>query len=325
MPRNTGRVFLTDGPHPAVEQFQYIRNCTLLVSDNDGDALDLSELHIKFSVKRSNVMTPNVADIRVYNLAENYALAIKNEFTRVILQGGYDSNFGVIFQGNIKQVIISRESAVDTYIDIQAGDGDLAYNFAVVNTTIEAGATADTQINAAITAMTPLGVTKGYIGNLPKSQLPRGKVMYGNAREYLRQAADTTDSGWSVQDGQVEFLSTRTYLPGEAVVLTSKTGMIGTPQQTNEGVNIKCLMNPLLRVNGRVMIDNKSIAAYKLNLSTPGTAANIPPPINADGVYYIMVVEHSGDNRGVDWYTSMVCLNVDLTTNPFNSVQVNYG
>lgn len=307
------------------ETQQFLRTCSLVVFGRDGDGLDLSELRIKFSVKRSDTMTPNVADIRVYNLDEQTALRIRKEFTRVILQAGYEGNFGVIFQGNIKQVILGRESATDTFIDIVAGDGDRAYNFAIVNATLAKGATQADQVKAAVTAMSPKGVTAGHLGEMPTNQLPRGKAMYGNARNYLRETAQTTQSSWSIQDEKVTFVKKKAYLPGERVVLTSKTGMIGTPQQTNEGVNVKCLLNPNIKIATRIQIDNSSIQRFKINLSVPNSAANIPAPLTADGVYYVLVVEHSGDTRGVEWYSSLICLNIDVTTNPINSVQVGYG
>ncbi len=304
---------------------QFGRVWTLLVGAGDGTALDLSSLRIKFAVKRSDTMTPNVADIRVYNVEEATALRIRKEFTRVVLDAGYEGNHGVIFKGNIKQVIIGRESAVDTFIDIIAGDGDRAYNFSVVNQTLAAGSSQEDQINTAAGAMNPKGVTVGHIGDLPTERLPRGKVMYGNARNYLRNTAQTTDKTWSIQDEKITFVSLKSYLPGERVILTSKTGMIGTPQQTNIGVNVKCLLNPLIKIASRIEINNKSIERLKIDLSVPNSAANIPAPLTADGVYYVLVSEHQGDTRGVEWYTSLVCLNVDVTTNPLNSVQVGYN
>lgn len=309
----------------ADESRQYLRTCSLIVSGKDLNGLDLSELRIKFAVKRSDTMTPNVADIRVYNVEEQTALRIRKEFTRVILQAGYDGNYGVIFQGNIKQVIISRESATDNFIDIIAGDGDRAYNFAAINKSIAKGSTQKDQVTAALDTMSDKGVTAGHLGELGPTQLPRGKVMYGSSREYLRNTAQTNDSSWSIQDGKVNFVSKSSYLPGERVVLTSKTGMIGTPQQTNEGVNVKCLLNPNIQIATRVQIDNASIQRYKINLSVPNSPANIPAPLTADGVYYVLVVEHTGDNRGVEWYSSLICLNIDVTTNPLNSVQTGRG
>lgn len=312
----------SDGSETGADQ--YLRTISLIVFGTDLNGLDLSQLRIKFSVKRSDTMTPNSADIRVYNLSMETALQIQKEFKRVILQAGYAGNFGVIFQGNIKQVIIGRESATDTFIDIVAGDGDRAYNFAIVNQTLAAGASALDQTQAATKAMNSRGVAAGFTGDMPPESLPRGKVMFGNSRDYLRTIAQTTDKSWSIQDEKVTFVSKKSYLPGERVVITSKTGMIGTPQQTNEGVNVKMLLNPIIKIGGRVQIDNKSIERFKINLTVPNSAANIPAPLTADGVYYVLVCEHQGDTRGVEWYTTLICLNVDVTANPINSVQTNY-
>lgn len=304
---------------------QYIRTIKLIVSDAAGSGLDLSQLRIKFNVKRSDTVTPNMADIRVYNLDRQTAIKIREEFKSVILQAGYEGNYGVIFKGNIKQVIIGRESATDTFIDIVAGDGDRAYNFAIVNTSLAAGATQADQVNVSIQSMNGRGVSQGYLPTLPSAKLPRGKVMYGNARHYLSDVAGNTDNAWSIQDEKVNFVPLKSYIPGEAVFLTSKTGMIGTPQQTNEGVNVKCLLNPMIKIGGRIRIDNDSVERLKINLSVPNSPANIPAPLTADGTYYVLVVEHKGDTRGVDWYSTMICLNIDVTSNPINSVQIGYG
>jgi hypothetical protein len=304
---------------------QYGRTCKLVVFGADRNGLDLSELRIKFSVKRSDTVTPNVADIRVYNLSETTAVQIRKEFTKVVLQAGYEGNFGVIFQGNIKQVIIGRESATDTFIDIVAGDGDQAYNFAIVNSSLAPGSSAADQVKVVTQAMAPKGVTPGNVGDMPPEKLVRTKVMYGNASAYARDIGQTTGKSVSIQDEKLTFIPKKSYLPGERVILTSKTGMIGAPQQTNEGVNVKCLLNPLLKIGGRVEINNKDIQRFKINLQVPNSAANIPAPLTADGVYYVLVVEHTGDNRGIDWYSSLVCLNMDVTTNPINAVQVGYG
>jgi hypothetical protein len=75
------------------------------------------------------MQTPNSADVRIYNVADSTAERIKNEFTQVVIQAGYQANFGLVFRGTIKQIRKGREDAKDTYVDITAADGDAAYNF----------------------------------------------------------------------------------------------------------------------------------------------------------------------------------------------------
>lgn len=301
---------------------QYPRAISLIVFNNSLDGIDLSQLRIKFSTKSSDSMTPNTADIRIYNLEPNTALKIKKEFKGVILQGGYEGNKGVIFKGNIKQVIIGRESATDTFIDIVAGDGDRAYNFAIVTQSLASPSQAD-QIAAASNAMAGKGVTQGHIGDTVPGNLPRGKVMFGPARDYLKNAADNSDSNWFIQNEKITFVKKTTYLPSQVVVLNSNTGMVGSPQQTNVGVNVKNLINPRIAPGTRVQIDNASIQALKINLEVKTTkeiAKSIAPSLTADGVYYVLVMEHTGDTRGGDWYTTCLCLNIAPSSNPINSI-----
>lgn len=319
---------------------QFLRTISLVVFDNNLNGIDLSKLRIKFSVKRSDTQTPNIADIRIYNLSQDQAnslfstLAPKTIDTttgltvnrgHVILQAGYVGNYGVIFQGNIKQIIIGRESATDTFVDLNCGDGDNAYNFAIVNTTLAKGSTAMDQLNAASASMKSYGVTLGNTGVMPPTQLPRGKVLFGNSRDCMRRISQSTNQSWSIQNQKITFIPKKSFLPGQIIELTSATGMIGTPQQTNTGVNVKCLLNPLIQMGGRIKINNASIQRYKLNLAVPLSAENTPAPLNADGVYYVFVAEYTGDTRGIEWYTTLSCLTVDITTNSLNSVQPGYG
>lgn len=305
---------------------QYRRHFSLVVSGTNIQGLDLSALHCTFSIKRSSNMTPNCADIRVYNLDQNTALQIKKQYTQVIIQGGYDSNYGVIFKGNIKQVIIGRESATDTFVDLNCGDGDLAYNYAVVNTTIAAGSSANDQLKQIAAPMADLSTALG--GSQPTFQpniLPRGKTLWGSSKDYMRTFAQQNDLTWSIQNNKIEFIKQQGYAAGTSVVLTSKTGMIGTPQQTNIGVNVVCLINPLINPGQTIKIDNASVAGLKIDLGNPKDPVNLAPPLTADGVYYVLVIEQQGDNRGTNWYSKLICVTVNPSSNPINSVPVSYG
>lgn len=301
---------------------QYIRKVTLLVEDGAGNVLDLSELRIKFSVKQSSAETPNAADILVYNLSPETAVQVRTQFKRVILQGGYNSNFGIIFQGNIKQVIIGIESATETFINIIAGDGDLAYNHAIVATTVAAGSTQNDVIRACEQVMAPLGVGGGGNATVDVPQVrPRGKVLFGNARNFLRDVAQTSQYSWSIQNEQLQFVRTRSYLPGEAVLITAQTGMVGAPQQTTQGVNVKALLNPYIKINGRIQLDNRTVQLLKIDLTLrPNGQTNVQMPLPSNGVYFVLAVEHNGDTRGLDWYTNIICLYIDSTTTFVNSV-----
>lgn len=296
-----------------MSELQYLRRVDLIVSGASGDGLNLSGMRITFKTKKSDAQTPNTAEIRIYNLAPSTAKQIRDEFTQITLQAGYEANFGIIFTGNIKQVRFGRENGTDTFIDIAAGDGDDAYNFSVINTTLAAGATQTDQINAAGKALERRGVGVGFLAETPPEALPRGKAMYGMARDYLRQSSEASEATWSIQDGKLQLVARTGTLPDQAILLNSKSGLIGTPEQTNDGISVRTLLNPLMKIGGQVKIDEDDVAEAKLPNTEGSASPNKPASIASDGIYRILTIENSGDTRGNDWYTDIVCLAVDDT------------
>lgn len=298
---------------------QYLRKISLKIG-NDTEAIDLSELRIRFSVRRGTISTPNTADIRVYNVsAETARKSQLKEFGRVVLQAGYAGNYGVIFDGTIKQVRRGRESQTDTYLDITAADGDSAYNWSVINMSLAAGSTAQDHLKAAVQAMEGRGVTMGDSGTLSTNKLPRGKVMFGLTREVLDNLGRTQDVSWSIQDGKMTLIPNTAYLPGDAIVVNYQTGMVGLPEQTQNGVNVRMLLNPSVKIGRLLKLDNASIQQYRYGVSLYDQANNDiihnQIALSADGVYKTMIADHFGDTRGNEWYTDVICVSVDATVN----------
>jgi hypothetical protein len=280
-------------------------------------AIELSEMRIRFAVVRGDISTPNTADIRVYNLSENTIQKIEQEFTRVVLQAGYAGNYGVIFDGTIKQVRRGRESQTDTYLDITAADGDSAYNWAVMNVTLAAGSTPKDHLEQILRSMASRGISMGEAPELSTGRLPRGKVFYGMTRDFLDIFGRTQDVSWSIQDGKLTLIPNNAYLPGESVVVTSATGMVGLPEQTQNGISVRTLLNPGIRVGKRLKIDNASIQRLRLNPAPLTEAATslalVQVKLNSDGFYKVLIANHFGDTRGNTWYTDSICISIDAT------------
>lgn len=309
-----------------MSQIQYKRKVSLLVSTSSGDGLDLSNLRIVFDIKLTDSQTPNFAKIRVYNLSQDLVSRVQKEFTYVTLQAGYESNFGTIFYGNIKQVIYGSENNVDTFIDIAAGDGDDAYNNSIVNTTLNGNVKQSDIVDAALLPMLDRGIERGFVDDTDSTVLPRRKVMYGMSRDHLQAAAYNTDTTWSIQNGKYQSVKLTGYVPNTAIVLNSKTGLVGTPNQTNDGIIVKCLLNPNIKVASQVQINQADIQLQLIEDNTEGGdggASSTPEPIAADGFYRVLIAEYVGDTRGNDWYCDLTCLSMDKTSPDNKQVATN--
>jgi hypothetical protein len=309
---------------------QYLRKCGLVVTSGS-KGLDLSQMRIRFKVNAMDVDRPATAVIRVSNLSADTARQVEKEFQTVSLQAGYEGgNFGVIFEGTIKQFRRGRESATDTYLDILAAVGDQAFNQALVSKSLAAGSSSADRANAAIDAMTSAD-SQVKRGQIPTELgtggiLPRGAVLFGLGRLYLNDATDAAGMSWSIgPDGTLNMIPLTGYLPGEAVVLNSRTGLIGVPEATIQGVEATCLLNPKIKLGTRVQIDNKSITQTQVNEQgfPRFTDLTFPASTTEDGFYRVLVVEHRGDTRGQEWYTDIICLAVDPSAAPGQSVNAN--
>ena len=161
------------------------------------------------------------------------------------------------------------------------------------------------------------GITRGYIPDLPGNPLPRGKVFFGMSRDIMRSIAENTNTSWSIQDGKLNMIPLTAYMPGEIPVLSAATGVIGLPEQTQNGIKLKTLLNPNLKIGRAVKIDNASIQRYKFSLALNQQGQNLlneqSNKINSDGLYYVMIADHSGDTRGNEFYTELTCLAIDAS------------
>lgn len=307
---------------------QFGRKASLIVAGGSS-GIDLSELHFKFNVSVADGPSPDNASIRIYNLSADTVKQITGrtpvEYTRVVLQAGYESSYGVIFDGTIKQFRKGRENATDTYLDILAAASDIEYNFGVVNKTLAAGAT---QQQIATTVAEQMGLAVGSVQadnslKVTGGVLPRGKVLWGMGHLHMRNLAASMGATWNISDGKINVIPLTGYLPGEAVVLNSATGMVGIPEQTDQGVKVRCLLNPKIHIGGLMQIDQASINTTSAQASFALPAGQLQfnnyevgfyADVTADGYYRCYVVEFNGDTRGQDWYTDIIGLAADISS-----------
>lgn len=289
---------------------QYLRRLSLIVG-NQSQAFDLSDLHVRFEVKNATVQTLKTLEVRVFNISDDLAKLIQNEFTSVSLSAGYEGNIAQIFTGEITMVRRGKESATDTFIDIQAQDGDKAFGWATSSWTLGKGYTADDIYQHCLKDLASYGVTGGYKPDFQSNAAPDAKTVHAQTRDVLRTLADQQNCTWSIEDGKLNFIPVKGYLPGTIPQVNAASGMIGTPQQTIGGLVVKMLLNPAIRAGSKIQLTNSDVTT--LTLTSKFQLPQVVPSFDADGFYRTFQVVHAGDSRGNTWYTDCVCAAVDGT------------
>lgn len=284
----------------------------LIVSDSDFDNATPGRGALKctFKVHKTGFQALWWAEITIWNLMGDTETEIMKEGYRVMIEAGYaHGKYGKIFSGQIFQHMFDRQNVTDFILTLHCivGMDILHANF--VSATVASGYDYTSLIQKmSKEARTPH--TVDVSPNLPTKKHPRGVTLFGEPKNLYRQFGHDCNAQVWCGDDEIFNISNVTDMDseGEAIVLTPQTGLIGTPQQMQEGVSFRCLLNPEITVKRPlkvVKLDQTLIRQMKASIgSTP------PCPLDQDGFYKIVNVAHFGDTRGNDWYTDCIGVNM---------------
>jgi hypothetical protein len=294
------------------------------------DALDLSQLGFEFNIEDHQFIHPRRAHIKIWNVTKDTVRRMKNEFTHVVLEAGYQQpsdQYGPVFKGQIAYYKHGRSNATDTYLEIFGATWDQAINAAVVNSWKPKGYTTMDIVKELLSVLTPYGIVLGQITDLGDAKSPRGRLLFGMVHDILRDIARSVEGQVFLdQDGRLHILKDGEILKmgNETIpILNSKTGVVDVPVQTlGGGIEITCLLNPSINPGGRIHLNNDEVARVEATsrkkegygpgvLGTPDTAMKIEQSDlvmarGADGFYVVDSVRHQGENRGQSWHTHIV-------------------
>ena len=244
---------------------------------------------IEFDIVRNTSSSLNSATFRVYNLSEtNRSLIFQNRTSvndvsgkrrAVILQAGYnttkneDSDLATIFTGDLLEAYSYRQgSDVITYINCQ--DGSFAAYNTITNKTLEKGITFREIFDELVSAFRDNGVTQGAIGEItgaPKTSVAlNGNTFYLLTKDYKNEVF--IDLKKLNKLNQNEYIKS---IGGRVPLITSKTGLLGTPQRQGSNVVIEMLFEPKINVGQLVEVSAQFNKKF-------------------DGQFKVMGVKHSG-------------------------------
>ncbi len=306
--------------------YQFLRTCKLVLSDDAGDTIDLSSLRVVFRITHGIQSTPRLLSARIYNPSAQTINKAKNLYTAVSLSVGYAGKSSLLFQGKIWQTRDGRENPVDTFLDIFATTGEQAFTFSTISTVVQSGWKHEDVHNAAIQAMAIDNITAGAFPDIDGSGA-RPKVMYGMTRDIARTLGHSTASLWSIDGQELTYRSiadmAKITSSVQVTELTPDSGLIGIPVQTPDGIQITTLINADITVNSFVRISGVKVLDALADPSiSPSNVANIQTNGNGQasiagqsptGTYSVVWVEHSGDTRGNEWYSTMNCYAADVS------------
>lgn len=288
------------------------------VRDEDNDTeMDVSLLRCLFKTSYS-METPasQIGTLIVYNMNAATEKATIEEGFQIRVEGGYEQGqYGHIFTGDIIQVIRNREDGVDYRLEILAIRGVNTFDTQYSRATLAAQSTPRERVEA-VCKSADVKIPVGNISeNLPEQPLPRGKVIFGTPGKYLRDIAIANNAHFGLnEEDKAEMKCITDEIPkGSVLYLKPTTGLVGTPRYTDNGIQIKMLLEPRIRIECLVKIDNELIQRQLVSVSNTkqgpkvnGVNQNLQ--FEKSGEYRVLSYAHSMDTWGDDWTTEVVAL-----------------
>lgn len=262
---------------------QFGRVCYLILGKG-GSGIKITDLRMTFDIKKSSDENPNTAKIEIYNLNPEHQNLLLKEWADIQLMAGYKGAERLIFSGQIRTAT-PKIQGTDRIITIESGDGDREILRGFVNKTLTKGCTANQVVAECQSSM--FGVPNAHKDSLD-TVYARGRVLSGRASDVLTKQTKQDGAQWSIQDGQMLVLKGDNVRPNAVWLINQSTGMLGSPEPTQDGVKVKTLLNPAYLIGGVAKIDSE---------------------IYQGGVR-IESISHSGDTHSSEWVSELEGLRV---------------
>jgi hypothetical protein len=214
-------------------------------------------IHIEFNIEFSDESDGNVGEVVLYNLKNETIEGLKAE-TQFILKAGYKEHNGIVLPGIIKKSVTQWDK-VDKVTTLIVGDNTEAWLRSTVNKTWKANSKAS-QIAPELIKNTGLSV--GEIDLVEDVTYEKGVTFSTTNRKALEEIAADTGSKLHSSRGKIYLRPSKTS-NRRAILLNSDTGLISSPEKTDEEDSEKytvlSLFNYKIQTDTLIRLESKTV------------------------------------------------------------------
>lgn len=275
----------------------FIRSAALTIASRQTEAAvptpitgrKFSNFRIEFDISKTSDIEQNSAEIIIYNINDNSRSSIQ-EADFAILDIGYNGSLDQIFLGDIKRSTTQRVGP-DFLTLLELGDGQKALQESTMDKGYAEGVDLKTVVLDSLDVMREsagliVENAKEFMANQPTIKEQAGFAASGLARNTIDKALGKMDLEWSIQDNQMQIITPNTALEtrAEALLLSPKTGLIGSPIRKKEGIVLQALIQST-RVKPKSLI---KVESREIN-----------------GFFTVEKAQFIGDTHGSQWLMKM--------------------
>jgi hypothetical protein len=242
---------------------------------------------VAFEIERSVRATPNKATLKLYNLSLAHQRQIEQSgAAQVVIEVGHASTargLEQIFRGELfrggrggtgasasggagsQPAIRSEVTPVEVVTHVEARDGGAAYQQARTARAYEPDVAIETVLRALIA---DVGIGAGNVDDTVAAIATTGATTFGEgftssgqASRELTRVLRTFGLRWSIQHGAFQALAGTTPLATQAVLLSPRTGLIGSPEPGTRGrVKARAILTPDIWPGRAVVVESARVS-----------------------------------------------------------------
>lgn len=256
--------------------------------------VEINGLRISFSVSKDDMPFPSwpTASVRIWGLSTTTQELTRQRNALIQIYAGYAGAVGLIFVGAITHSVTERDGVEVVTVLESARPVPLVFNISRTLSAQSGLGLHDALRAAAAGFGQDVAIDVSGVEDTPLSTAyPRGLVLDGEPGPVLNRLTRANRLDWTIEDGVVRVLRRGESTREPAVVLSPRTGLVGSPAPMQYGTGglvraaaeITCLLNPEIRIRRIVAL--------------AGT-------VDLQGWYLVRKVTHTGDSGfSNDFYT----------------------
>jgi hypothetical protein len=131
----------------------------------------------------------------------------------------------------------------------------------------------------------------------------RGTVLQGSPTSCMNELGETFAFDWMVENGAIKIIKRDFALDNQVYVISSGTGMIGSPVVSDTEVGIRYTLNPKIKLGDTIKLESM---APRFEFS--GAFFYDVPRTIGEGYYKVNSLVFAGDSHGDQWENQISCL-----------------
>lgn len=252
------------------------------------EGVELTGLRVAFKVRKQDLSSPNTAEVSVWGLDQETRELTRIPNTLVQIFAGYGDLAPLIFLGAVTRSETQRDG-VEVVTKLESGKPTPAVS--PLGKTFSGQQVLKDMLGEAAGGLQAIGLDLDKVPDTPINA-PRGVTLSGDPYKVLNRLTRANNLDWTIEDGIVRVLPRGQGTSQTAVLLTPRTGLVGSPRPVQMQAGGQA---------ARAAVEIKSLLNGELNIRRVVSLAEVD---EMAGWYLIRSVSHDGDTHGTSPMTT---------------------